>query len=93
MASQQDLVKIGLEGFDIIDRFYGAPNKRSTNGSRQRQGRWGFQGIQSHHTKEEQVINSKDAASQYGGIMILNYPNTKPHNRWGKIFKVFKSSN
>ncbi|KAK7303754.1 hypothetical protein RJT34_14668 [Clitoria ternatea] len=80
----QDLVKIGLEGFALIDTFYG--------GRQRQQGRWGFQGTtQDHCCKEEAVvINSKDAASKYGGIMVVNYSKTKPQNRWGKFMQVFK---
>jgi hypothetical protein len=81
MAPQQkDLVKIGIEGFDLIDKFYGPPKKLSNNGGRQRQ-----------YNKEEIVINSKDAAYKYGGIMVVNYPKARPKNRWGNIFKAFKS--
>ncbi|KAK7246367.1 hypothetical protein RIF29_41234 [Crotalaria pallida] len=94
MAHQQDLVKIGLEGFELIDKLYGPSARRPTNGgfsTRQRQGRWGVQATTLDHGKlEEPVINSKDAASKYGGIMIVNYPKTKPQNRWGKIFQAFK---
>ncbi|KAL2340969.1 hypothetical protein Fmac_008909 [Flemingia macrophylla] len=83
MAPQKDLVNIGLEGFDIIDRFYGAPNRRPPKG------RWGVQATQNH--KEEPVLTSKEAASKFGGIMVMNYyPKTKPQNRWGKFFQAFK---
>ncbi|KAJ1407678.1 hypothetical protein SESBI_24152 [Sesbania bispinosa] len=87
MAAQPDLVKIGKEGFAIIETFYGAPTRRSTK----RQGRWGLQDQYSVSSKEEAVvINSKDAASKYGGIMVVNYPKTKPQSRWGKIFQALK---
>lgn len=86
MAPQQDLAKIGLEGFALIDAFYGPPTKMSSNGGRKRQ-------VHNHnkdqYNKEE--INSIDAAYNYGGIMAVNYPKTKPKNRWVNIFKAFKS--
>ncbi|KAK7412918.1 hypothetical protein VNO78_04678 [Psophocarpus tetragonolobus] len=90
MAHQSDLVKIGLEGFDLIDRFYGAPIRRPVaNGGKQRQGRWGVQATQNH--KEDTVLNSKEAASKFGGIVVMNYyPKTKPQNRWGKFIQAFK---
>ncbi|RDX57925.1 hypothetical protein CR513_62799, partial [Mucuna pruriens] len=82
MAPQSDLAKIGLEGFDLIDRFYGAPTRRP----KQRQARWGVQATQNHAHKEEPAINSKEAASKFGGIMVVNYyPKTKPQNRWVEI--------
>ncbi|KAK7354830.1 hypothetical protein VNO80_20343 [Phaseolus coccineus] len=89
MAHQSDLAKIGLEGFDLIERFYGAPMRRPGN-VKQRQGRWGVQPPQ-NHKEEPAVINSKEAASKFGGIMVVNYfPKTKPHNRWGKFIQAFK---
>ncbi|KAL1320880.1 hypothetical protein HN51_065591 [Arachis hypogaea] len=98
---QQDLVQIGLEGFDIIDTYY-PPNRvrrSSPNGgfmatsTRQRPpaARWLVQAThEHHHNKEERVINSKDAASKYGGIMVVNYPNNKTKSKsfWGKIFNL-----
>ncbi|KAL2340970.1 hypothetical protein Fmac_008910 [Flemingia macrophylla] len=85
MAPQKDLVNIGLEGFDIIDRFYGAPNRRP-------KGRWGVQATQNH--KEEPVLTSKEAASKFGGIMVMNcYPKTKPQNRWVITNSSFFQSN
>ncbi|WVZ18895.1 hypothetical protein V8G54_006217 [Vigna mungo] len=72
MAHESDLVKIGMEGFDLIDRFYGAQLRRGSN-VKQRQ----------NHKEESAVINSKEAASKFGGIMVVNYfPKTKPQNRW-----------
>lgn len=94
MAPQQDLVKIGLEGFALIDTYYGAPTKRTTNGGfngRQKQGCKGIQIIQDQHSKEELIINSKDAAYYFGGVMAVNYPKTRPQSRWGKVFKAFKA--
>ncbi|KAG4990474.1 hypothetical protein JHK82_023977 [Glycine max] len=93
MAPQQDLVKIGLEGFELIDRFYGAPIRRPANNNvgKQRQGRWGVQATHQSHKEEPVVINSKEAASKFGGIMVVNYyPKTKPQNRWGKFIQAFK---
>ncbi|TKY72567.1 hypothetical protein E2542_SST01308 [Spatholobus suberectus] len=93
MEPHPDLVKIGLEGFDLIDRFYGAPTRRPSNvgfTGRQRQGRWGVQATKDHK-KEEPVINSKEAVSKFGGFMVVNYyPKTKPQNRWGKFIQAFK---
>ncbi|KAG4946334.1 hypothetical protein JHK87_042341 [Glycine soja] len=86
MAPQQDLVKIGLEGFDLIDRFYGAPIRRPANVSKQRQGRSGVQATHQNHKEEPVVINSREAASKFGGIMVVNYyPKTKPQNRWDNM--------
>ena len=83
---QQDLVKIGLEGFDLIDTFYPPTRRSSTNGgfmtARQRQG----QGRSHDHNKEEPAINSEDAAFKYGGISVVKYPKTKPKSFWGKLF-------
>lgn len=84
MAPQQDLAKIGLEGFALIDAFYGPPSKMSSNGGRKRQ-------VHNKDQYNKEEMTSKDAAYNYGGIMIVNYPKTKPKNRWGNIFKAFKS--
>lgn len=84
MASQPDLVKIGSEGFAIIDSFYGAQNRGGFTGRQRKEHYHG-------HSNEEPVINSKDAAYNYGGLMVVNYPKTKPKNRWGKVFQFVKS--
>ncbi|KAL5097950.1 hypothetical protein RYX36_002277, partial [Vicia faba] len=69
------LAKIGLEGFALIDAFYGPrpPSKMSSNGGRKRQ-------VHNKDQYNKEEINSMDAAYNYGGIMVVNYP--KPKNRW-----------
>ena len=87
MARRADqLREIGLEGFALIDKYYGPSPRRSINGSDQgvfpaRQERWVVQ--VPNGEMEVPFLNSKDAASQLGGIMIMNYPKGKPQNRRG----------
>lgn len=50
-----------------------------------RQGRWVVQMPNDELEDRISVINSRDAASRYGGIMIVNYP--KPQTRLDRSFK------
>ena len=78
------LVKIGLEGFDLIDKVCGPrPPRRSSGGvPYPRQGRWGFQAFNGKNEEEAVIINSKDAARRYHGVVVVSYPNTKPAQKW-----------
>ncbi|BAT80292.1 hypothetical protein VIGAN_02329000 [Vigna angularis var. angularis] len=83
MPQPTDLRVIGSEGFALIDKFYGSstrrrPNKKGVFPSRQ--GRWMVQ--VPNDELEEPVINSREAASRYGGIMIMNYPKPQTHLNW-----------
>ncbi|KAK7291679.1 hypothetical protein RIF29_07014 [Crotalaria pallida] len=85
MAPSASLRDIGLEGFALIERFYGAPaaQKRSyTKGVfPARQGRWFVQ--VPHDEMEEPVMNSKEVAARFGGVMAVNYFKGKPQVRYG----------
>ncbi|TKY72570.1 hypothetical protein E2542_SST01311 [Spatholobus suberectus] len=86
MAPPADLRVIGSEGFALIDKFYGPSARRrpNTNGVfPARQGRWVVQ--VPNDELEEPVMNSREAAACYGGIMIVNYP--RPQTRLGRSFK------
>ncbi|KAG4946331.1 hypothetical protein AAZX31_15G143800 [Glycine max] len=88
MAPPTDLRVIGSEGFALIDGFYGpsARRRHNTNGVfPSRQGRWVVQMPNDELEDPISVINSRDAAARYGGIMIMNYP--KPQTRLGRSFK------
>jgi len=83
MAPPTDLRVIGSEGFALIDKFYGPSARRRPNPKGvfpARQGRWVVQ--VPNDELEEPVINSREAASRYGGIMIVNYPKPKTHVNW-----------
>ncbi|KAL2340974.1 hypothetical protein Fmac_008914 [Flemingia macrophylla] len=75
MAPSADLRKIGLEGFALIDKFYGPP----------RRGNDAFQGRRERTWVVHQVPNAviEDSA----GMSAVNYPKGKPQNRWGRPFK------
>ncbi|KAI4345379.1 hypothetical protein L6164_012508 [Bauhinia variegata] len=84
-AHQANLREIGLEGFPLIDKFYGPP-RRSVFPARQ--GRWVVQ-VPSDEMDDPAVINSKDAAAIYGGVMIMNYSNgIKTQNRSFRPYKT-----
>nr|KYP43503.1 hypothetical protein KK1_035070 [Cajanus cajan] len=89
MAPPTDLRVIGSEGFALIDKFYGPPSASARRRPNRngvfpaRQGRWVVQ--VPNDELEEPVINSREAATRYGGIMIVNYP--KPQTRFGRLFK------
>ncbi|TKY72572.1 hypothetical protein E2542_SST01313 [Spatholobus suberectus] len=85
---QADLRKIGIEGFDLIDKLYG-PSRRSSgsdvfHGRRERC--WVVYQVP-NDVMEEPVLNSKEAALHFAGISVVNYPKGKPQNRWGRPIK------
>ncbi|KAB2599354.1 hypothetical protein D8674_009625 [Pyrus ussuriensis x Pyrus communis] len=84
MATQEELARLGVEAFAMIDKYYGRSAGRSHT-------RPPF--IQDHHQPAHQyhhqqarggkqppfiidqpVLNSKDAALLFGGIEIREYP-------------------
>ncbi|WJX90663.1 hypothetical protein P8452_72535 [Trifolium repens] len=72
MAPQTKLREIGLEGFDLIDKFYGAPRRAKNNRAfPARQGSWVVQ--VPNDEMEDPVINSKEVAARFGGILVLDY--------------------
>ena len=85
MARRADLREIGLEGFALIDQYYGPPPRRSMNGGRYHgvfPARQGHSVVQVPNAEMEvPSIDSQEAASRFGGIMIVNYPKRKPQNR------------
>ena len=86
MASPSGLREIGLEGFALIDTFFGAPAapRRPIFNNRvfpARQGRW-----VPNDEMEEPPMNSSEVAARYGGIMVVNYPKGKPQARVGRSF-------
>nr|XP_004508194.1 uncharacterized protein LOC101489667 [Cicer arietinum] len=81
MAPQVDLREIGLEGFDLIDKFYGVAGgstrtRVKKNNNRvfpARQGRW----VVHDEMEEPVVMNSKEVAARFGGIHVVDYFNGK----------------
>ncbi|TKY72571.1 hypothetical protein E2542_SST01312 [Spatholobus suberectus] len=69
-----DLRKIGIEGFDLIDKIYG-PSRRSSSGSDAFHGRrehcWVVYEVPNDHVREEPAVK---------------YPKGKPQNRWASFF-------
>jgi hypothetical protein len=83
MTPQTKLREIGLEGFDLIDKFYGAPRRAKNNRAfPARQGSWVVQ--VPNDEMEEPVMNSKDVAARFGGILVLDYFKGKPHIHCGR---------
>ncbi|KAG4956675.1 hypothetical protein JHK85_043055 [Glycine max] len=78
MAPPTDLRVIASEGFDLIDKFCGPSAPRRPNNMNgvfpARQGRWMVQVPNDELEEPMSVINSREAAARYGGIMIVNYP-------------------
>ena len=74
-----DLRKIGVEGFALIDKFYGPSRRRRANDA--------FGIVQVPSGGREPAINSEEAAMHYGGVMVINYPKGKPPKRWGRPIK------
>ncbi|CAL0325400.1 unnamed protein product [Lupinus luteus] len=85
MAPSASLRDIGLEGFALIDRFYGAPaapRRSHTKGVfPARKGRWVVQ--VPHDELEEPAMNSKEVAARFGGVMAVTYFKGKPQLRCG----------
>ena len=76
MARQAErLYKIGLEGFALIDEWYGYPRRSSTPQEHHQQ-RYDYGGIQVPMMKMD-VINNKEAAKHYGGVVIMDYRKKK----------------
>lgn len=68
-----DLRKIAVEGFDLIDKFYG-PSRRSSG--------------KEVMMEESGVICKLPSGHHFGGISVVNYyPKGKPQNRCGRPFK------
>ncbi|GAU11189.1 hypothetical protein TSUD_198130 [Trifolium subterraneum] len=83
MAPQTNLREIGLEGFDLIDKFYGAPKRAKNNRAfPARQGRWIVQ--IPNDEMEEPVMNSKEVAARFGGILLVDYFKGKSHIHCGR---------
>ncbi|KAK7412922.1 hypothetical protein VNO78_04682 [Psophocarpus tetragonolobus] len=86
MAPPTDLRVVGSEGFDLIDKLYGssASARRRANSRKgvfpAKQGRWVVQ--VPNDELEEPVIDSREAAARFGGIMILNFPKPKARLNW-----------
>ncbi|RDX96331.1 hypothetical protein CR513_21023, partial [Mucuna pruriens] len=75
---QADLRQIGVEGFALIDRFFGPPRRSSVNDA------LGVYQVPNNHVGTEPALNSKDAAFHFFGISVVNYPKGKPQNHWGR---------
>ncbi|KAK7303755.1 hypothetical protein RJT34_14669 [Clitoria ternatea] len=71
-----DLRKIGLEGFALIDKFYGPPRRSSTATEGRRERNWVVYHVP-NHLMEDPSVNTKDA-----GISLANYPKPKPQNQF-----------
>ncbi|KAI4345381.1 hypothetical protein L6164_012510 [Bauhinia variegata] len=88
-APQANLREIGLEGFSLIDKFYGPPRRSHGGVFLVRQGHWVVQVPSDEMDDPVAVINSKDAAGKYGGVMIMNYSKgLKPQNRRVRPFET-----
>nr|KYP43499.1 hypothetical protein KK1_035066 [Cajanus cajan]KYP43501.1 hypothetical protein KK1_035068 [Cajanus cajan] len=86
-SSQSELRKIGLEGFALIDKFYG-PARRSPASDAfpgRREGFWVVH--QANGEMEEPVVKTKEVCSY--GAAVANYPRAKPQNRWVRPIKPF----
>jgi len=84
MAPQTNLREIGLEGFDLIEKFYGAPRRARNNSVfPARQGRWVVQ-VPNDEMKEPVIMNSKEVAARFGGILVVDYFKGKPQVRCGR---------
>lgn len=94
MARQEDLRQIGSEGFALIEKFFGqaAPKRTFGNGAfPAKQGRWVAHQVPNDTEMEQQqqrgVMNSREVAARYGGMMVVNYTKGKPQTRFGRLFK------
>ena len=85
-----DLRKIGVEGFDLIDKLYGPPRRSSATDAfpGRRDGTWVVHQVPNGEMQEP-PINSREAAVHFGGIAVVNYcyHKGKPQNRWGRPIK------
>lgn len=73
MAAETNLREIGLEGFDLIEKLYGAPRRAKNNRVfPARQGRWVVQ-VPNDEMEEPLVMNSKEVAARFGGILVVDY--------------------
>lgn len=73
MAPPADLRKIGLEGFALIDKYYG------------RQARW--VGQVPHDEIEQPAIYSRDVAPHQGGVILSYTTKPKSQGRYVRQFK------
>lgn len=90
MAPPSDLSEIGMEGFALIDKFFGSPAPRrsiANNGvfAARQGGRWVGPVIK--EGMEETTMNSREVAARFGGVMVVNFPKGKPQTRVGRSFK------
>lgn len=79
-----DLRKIGVEGFALIEKFYGPTSRRSSTAM---MSDTKFAG---RREMEEPLaaVTSKDAAAHFGGISVVSYSKgIKSHNRWVRPIK------
>lgn len=89
MASDH-LGKIGLEGFGLVDNFYGACKCNRRRMGAQERNNCHMNNVQ--RNKEEPItVNDREAAMKYHGVSIFegyHYKPAKPEpkNRWGKMF-------
>jgi len=83
MAPQKNLREIGLEGFDLIEKFYGAPRRVFPA----RQGPWVVQ-VPNDEMEEPVVMNSKEVAARFGGILIVDYFKGKQQVRCGRPIRT-----
>lgn len=86
-----DLREIGLEGFYFIEKCYGSGQggRRGRRGGQaveaaapRRQGGWRVDEMEGN---QPSCINSRDAASIYGGVNVVNYTTTITSRR-GKFY-------
>ncbi|KAK7363551.1 hypothetical protein VNO77_05697 [Canavalia gladiata] len=84
MAPPANLREIGLEGFALIDKLYGAPEAPRTRRGvfPARQGRWVVQ--VPNDEMEELSLNSNEVAARFGGIIAVNYFKGKQQIRCGR---------
>ncbi|KAB1213942.1 hypothetical protein CJ030_MR5G017205 [Morella rubra] len=66
MAPRQDhLVKVGLEGFGLIDEYFGRPR-------RSKQSTYALKGNPVQKPEPGILISSEKAAAIYGGMVVQN---------------------
>ncbi|KAK4265797.1 hypothetical protein QN277_026803 [Acacia crassicarpa] len=68
-SEQQKLKKIGMEGFGLIDEFFGTKG-RPSNGNKRGDPDPVF------------FISSTDGTPHFGGVCVVTYPQPKSPTRW-----------
>ncbi|TKY72569.1 hypothetical protein E2542_SST01310 [Spatholobus suberectus] len=82
-SSQADLRKIGLEGFALIDKFYGPSRANDAFPGRREAGFWVV-----HQVPNGEMEKPAVKAKEVVGIAVPNYPRGgKLQNRWGRPIK------